>query len=48
MNAPPITVDDFKNVLLDLYLVQRENALLRAELEAGQDAAAVGEEATDD
>lgn len=32
MNAPPITVEDFKNVLLDLYLVQRDNAALRAEL----------------
>lgn len=34
MNAPPISIEDFKNVLLDLYLVQRDNAALRAQLEA--------------
>lgn len=27
-----LSVDDFKNILLDLYLAQRENAVLRAAL----------------
>jgi hypothetical protein len=27
-----LSVEDFKNILLDLYLVQRENAELRGEL----------------
>lgn len=34
MNGPQITVEEFKAVLLDLFLVQRENAALRAQLEA--------------
>lgn len=29
---PDLSVDDFKNVLFDLYLAQRENAVLRAVL----------------
>lgn len=29
-----LTVDDFKNVLLDLYLVQRQNEQLQARLAA--------------
>jgi hypothetical protein len=29
-----ITVEDFKALLLDLYVAQRENRMLRAELEA--------------
>ncbi|MEU2510564.1 hypothetical protein [Streptomyces syringium] len=28
-----LTADDFRNVLLDLYLIQREAGHLRAELE---------------
>lgn len=37
MNGPQITVEEFKAVLLDLFLAQRENAMLRAQL-AAQDA----------
>jgi hypothetical protein len=32
-----LSVEDFKQLLLDLYLVQRENAVLRAELMARQE-----------
>lgn len=34
MNGPQLSVEDFKNVLLDVYLLQRENQALRAQLEA--------------
>jgi hypothetical protein len=29
-----LTVEDFKNVLLDLYLAQRDNAVLRTQITA--------------
>lgn len=48
MNAPPITVEDFKNVLLDVYLLQRETAMLRAHLEAHTAPEPGGEEVTAD
>lgn len=31
-----LTIEDFKQVLLDLYLVQRENAALHAQLHKWQ------------
>lgn len=39
MNGPQISIEDVKALLLDVYLLQRENAALRAQLEA-RDAAA--------
>jgi len=34
MNGPQISVEDFKALLLDLYLAQRDNQVLRAQLAA--------------
>lgn len=34
MNGPQLSMDDFKALLLDVYLLQRENQALRAQLEA--------------
>lgn len=39
MSAPQISIDDVKALLLDVYLLQRENAALRAQL-AARDATA--------
>lgn len=47
MNGPQISVEDFKALLLDLYLAQRENAVLRAQL-AVQPAPEQGGEVTGD
>lgn len=34
MNGPQISIEDFKALLLDLWLVQRDNEALRAQLAA--------------
>ena len=48
MNGPQISIEDFKALLLDYWLLQRENAALHAQLEASNAATpAPGEEVSE-
>lgn len=39
MNGPQLSIEDFKALLLDLYLAQRENQALHAQLAAEKETA---------